>query len=157
MLTASYDYRLVVLSVAFALLAAYAAIDLAGRVTATRGWAKALWLAGGAAAMGLGIWTMHYIGMLALILPVPVLYHYPTVVLSLLVAIAASAVALFTVSRKRLGVMPGNRGRARDGRGNRGHALHRHGGHAPAGHHGIQLEFGGAFGGSRHWQFLWRH
>jgi diguanylate cyclase (GGDEF)-like protein/PAS domain S-box-containing protein len=103
-MTASYDYRLVVLSVAFALLAAYAAIDLAGRVTAARGWAKALWLTGGATAMGLGIWTMHYIGMLALILPVPVLYHYPTVVLSLLVAIAASAVALFTVSREPLGV-----------------------------------------------------
>jgi diguanylate cyclase (GGDEF)-like protein/PAS domain S-box-containing protein len=105
-MTGSYDYRLVVLSVAFALLAAYAAIDLADRVTATRGWAKALWLTGGATAMGLGIWTMHYIGMLALVLPVPVLYHYPTVVLSLLVAIAASAVALFTVSRERLGVTP---------------------------------------------------
>ena len=104
MMTGSYDYRLVVLSVAFALLAAYAAIDLAGRVTATAGWAKALWLTGGATAMGLGIWTMHYIGMLALILPVPVLYHYPTVVLSLLVAIAASAAALFTVSREPLGV-----------------------------------------------------
>lgn len=104
MMTASYDYRLIVLSVAFALLAAYAAFDLAGRVTATRGWAKALWLAGGAAAMGLGIWTMHYIGMLALILPVPVLYHYPTVVLSLLAAIAASAVALFTVSHEPLGL-----------------------------------------------------
>jgi diguanylate cyclase (GGDEF)-like protein/PAS domain S-box-containing protein len=105
-MTGSYDYRLVVLSVAFALLAAYAAIDLADRVTATRGWAKALWLTGGATAMGLGIWTMHYIGMLALVLPVPVLYHYPTVVLSLLVAIAASAVALLTVSRERLGVTP---------------------------------------------------
>jgi len=106
LMTSSYDYRLVVLSVAFALLAAYAAIDLAGRVTATSGWAKALWLTGGATAMGLGIWTMHYIGMLALTLPVPVLYHYPTVVLSLLAAIAASAVALLTVSRKRLGVTP---------------------------------------------------
>jgi diguanylate cyclase (GGDEF)-like protein/PAS domain S-box-containing protein len=104
LLTGSYDYRLVVLSVAFAMLAAYAALDLAGRVTATHGWAKALWLAGGATAMGVGIWAMHYIGMIALTLPVPVLYHYPTVVLSLLVAIAASAVALFTVSRERMGV-----------------------------------------------------
>ena len=54
--------------------------------------------------MGLGIWSMHYIGMLAFSLPVPVLYHYPTVILSLLAAIAASAVALFTVSRERMGV-----------------------------------------------------
>jgi diguanylate cyclase (GGDEF)-like protein/PAS domain S-box-containing protein len=104
LLTGSYDYRLVALSVAFAMLAAYAALDLAGRVTVSHGWPKALWLAGGATAMGVGIWAMHYIGMLALTLPVPVLYHYPTVVLSLLVAIAASAVALFTVSRERMGV-----------------------------------------------------
>lgn len=54
--------------------------------------------------MGLGIWAMHYIGMLALKLPVPVLYDYPTVVLSLLAAIGSSAVALFTVSRERMGV-----------------------------------------------------
>jgi len=54
--------------------------------------------------MGLGIWSMHYIGMLAFTLPVPILYHYPTVILSLLAAIAASAVALITVSRERMGV-----------------------------------------------------
>jgi diguanylate cyclase (GGDEF)-like protein/PAS domain S-box-containing protein len=47
---------------------------------------------------------MHYIGMLAFSLPVPVLYHYPTVIASLLAAIAASAVALFTVSRERMGL-----------------------------------------------------
>src|SRR6202167_2318120 len=49
--------------------------------------------------MGLGIWSMHYIGMLAFILPIPVFYHWPTVVLSLLAAILASAVALYVVSR----------------------------------------------------------
>jgi diguanylate cyclase (GGDEF)-like protein/PAS domain S-box-containing protein len=54
--------------------------------------------------MGLGIWAMHYIGMLAFSLPVPVLYHYPMVILSLLAAIAASGVALFTVSRERMGI-----------------------------------------------------
>jgi len=103
-MTGSYDYRLVALSIAFAFLAAYAALDLTSRVTATHGWAKALWLAGGATAMGLGIWTMHYIGMLALTLPVPVLYHYPTVVFSLLAAVAASAVALFALSREHMRV-----------------------------------------------------
>ncbi len=53
--------------------------------------------------MGVGIWAMHYIGMLAFTLPVPVLYHYPTVIVSLLVAIAGSAVSLYTVSRARMG------------------------------------------------------
>src|SRR6185503_19636037 len=61
-----------------------------------------IWLSGGASALGLGIWAMHYIGMLAFHLPVPVLYDVPTVIVSLLAAIAASAVALFVVSRKQL-------------------------------------------------------
>jgi PAS domain S-box-containing protein len=49
--------------------------------------------------MGSGIWCMHYTGMLAFRLPIPVYYHVPTVVASLLAAIAASGVALFVVSR----------------------------------------------------------
>jgi diguanylate cyclase (GGDEF)-like protein/PAS domain S-box-containing protein len=102
MLHGSYDYRLVALSVALAWFASYSALDLAGRVTAARHWARVFWLAGGATSMGLGIWAMHYIGMLAFTLPVSVLYHYPTVVWSLLEAVAASAVALFTVSRERM-------------------------------------------------------
>ena len=99
----SYDYRLVVLSVLIAICAAYAALDLAGRITAAKGRVRLAWLVGGATAMGLGIWSMHYIGMLAFSLPVPVLYDWPTVLLSLLAAIFASAVALFVVSRKKMG------------------------------------------------------
>jgi NO-binding membrane sensor protein with MHYT domain len=53
--------------------------------------------------MGVGIWSMHYIGMLAFSLPVPVLYDWPTVLLSLIAAVFASAVALFVVSRKTMG------------------------------------------------------
>ena len=100
----SYDYRLVALSVVIAVLASYAALDLAGRVTSARGWARFLWLTFGAVAMGLGIWSMHYIGMLALDLPIPVQYDWPTVLLSLIAAILASAVALFVVSREEMGV-----------------------------------------------------
>jgi len=104
LLSGTYDYRLVALSVVLAMFASYAALDLAGRVTAARGWARVVWLSGGATAMGLGIWAMHYIGMLAFSLPVPILYHYPTVALSLLAAIVASAVALFIVSQPRMGL-----------------------------------------------------
>ena len=46
---------------------------------------------------------MHYIGMLAFILPIPVAYHWPTVLLSLLAAILASVIALYVVSRKKMG------------------------------------------------------
>jgi diguanylate cyclase (GGDEF)-like protein/PAS domain S-box-containing protein len=103
----SYNYGLVALSVALAMFSAYAALDLADRVTVTRGGARALWLGGGATAIGLGIWAMNYIGMLALRLPVPVLYHYPTVLLSLLAAIATSVASLFMVSRERMGLARG--------------------------------------------------
>jgi two-component system sensor histidine kinase/response regulator len=104
-LTGSYDYRLVALSVLIAMLAAYAALDLAGRVTAARGGTRFVWLVGGAGAMGLGIWSMHYIGMLAYSLPVPVEYDWPTVLASLLAAMFASGVALFVVSRKAMGLL----------------------------------------------------
>jgi PAS domain S-box-containing protein len=102
-LASTYDYRLVALSVLIAMLASYAALDLGGRVTASRGRVRSIWLIGGAAGMGMGIWSMHYIGMLAYSLPVPVLYHWPTVLLSLLAAVLASAVALFVVSRNEMG------------------------------------------------------
>jgi diguanylate cyclase (GGDEF)-like protein/PAS domain S-box-containing protein len=102
----SYDYKLVAVSVALAMLGSYAALDLAGRVSSAQGWVRATWLGSGAAAMGLGIWAMHYVGMLAFIMPMPVAYHLPTVVLSLLAAIAASGVALFVVSRTKMEVWP---------------------------------------------------
>src|SRR6266404_511599 len=101
-LAGSYDYLLVALSVIIAVLASYAALDLAGRVTSARGKARLLWLSGGAIAMGFGVWSMHYIGMLAFRLPVPVQYDWPTVVLSLIAAIVASAVALVVVSRPKM-------------------------------------------------------
>jgi len=102
-LIGSYNYALVALSVLIAMFASYAALDLAGRVTAAGGWTRAVWLLGGAGAMGTGIWSMHYIGMLAFILPIPVAYHWPTVLLSLLAAILASFIALYVVSRQKMG------------------------------------------------------
>ncbi len=104
-LSGSYDYLLVTLSVVIAILAAYAALDFAGRVTAASGAARMLRLSGGAISMGVGIWSMHYIGMLAFRLPIPVRYDWPTVLLSLLAAVFASAVALFVVSRKHMGLV----------------------------------------------------
>jgi PAS domain S-box-containing protein len=103
-LIGSYNYPLVALSVLIAIFASYAALDLAGRVTAAGGWTRAVWLLGGAGAMGTGIWSMHYIGMLAFILPTAVAYHWPTVLLSLFAAILASIIALYVVSRQKMGV-----------------------------------------------------
>ncbi len=102
-LIGSYNYALVALSVLIAMFASYAALDLASRVTAAGGWTRAVWLLGGAGAMGTGIWSMHYIGMLAFVLPIAVAYHWPTVLLSLFAAILASVVALGMVSRQKMG------------------------------------------------------
>ncbi len=107
LLAGAYDQQLVVVSVIIAIAASYAALDLSGRVTASSGRARAAWLFGGACAMGLGIWSMHYIGMLAFVLPIPVLYDWPTVTLSLVAAIAASAVALYVTSRPRMTMSAG--------------------------------------------------
>jgi two-component system sensor histidine kinase/response regulator len=97
-----YDYGEVARSVLIAVAASYAALDLTGRVTATKGLVRLAWLSGAATAMGLGIWAMHFKGMLAFHLPVPVEYHWPTVLASLLVAILASAVAFYLASRRNM-------------------------------------------------------
>ncbi len=98
-MTSTMNYWLVALSVLIAVCASYTALDVAGRATATVGRMRATWLIGGAASMGLGIWSMHYIGMLAFGLPVSVFYDVPTVFLSLVAAMFASGVALVVASR----------------------------------------------------------
>src|ERR1700680_4185514 len=103
-LIGSYNYALVALSVSIAMFASYAALDVAGRVTAAGGWTRLGWLLGGGSAMETGIWSMHYMGMLAFILPIPVAYHWPTVLLSLVASILASVIALYMVSRQKMGV-----------------------------------------------------
>ena len=99
----SYNYPIAVLSAFIAVLASWTSLDLAERVTAARGALRLVWLTSGAIAMGIGIWSMHYTAMLAFRLPVPVLYHWPTALLSLLAGIVASAIALFAASQTSLG------------------------------------------------------
>ena len=101
-LAGAHNPGLVALSILIAISASYVALDLAGRTTAARGRARVYWLAGGAASMGLGIFSMHYIDMLAFTLPIPVLYDLPVVFQSLGAAVFASLVGLLIVSRARL-------------------------------------------------------
>jgi diguanylate cyclase (GGDEF)-like protein len=103
-LSGSYHGGLVLLSVFVAMMASYTALNLAGRVTHTEGRTSLGWLAGGAVAMGVGIWSMHFIGMLAYSLPIRLGYDLGITLLSLLAAIAVSAFALFIVTRKTLTV-----------------------------------------------------
>ncbi|WP_413290472.1 MHYT domain-containing protein [Bdellovibrio sp. HCB337] len=90
----------VTLSVLVAIFASYVALNLAQNVTQSKGRERALWLGCGALAMGIGIWSMHFVGMLAFEMPgMEMAYDIPLMVLSVLVAVVASALALFIVSR----------------------------------------------------------
>jgi PAS domain S-box-containing protein len=101
----TYHLPLVVVSILIAMGASYTALDLAGRVAIARRGFRHLWLGGGAFALGVGMWSMHYVGMLAFRMRVPILYDVPTVGLSLLAAIAAGLVALLIVSGRDLSWM----------------------------------------------------
>ncbi|HEY1498338.1 MAG TPA: EAL domain-containing protein [Acidobacteriaceae bacterium] len=102
MMTGSYDLALVAVSLIIAVLASYTALDLASRVTAATGRAATWWLAGGSVAMGIGIWSMHFIGMLAFRLPMAMSYDPTVTFLSLLIAIASSLFALWIVCQNDL-------------------------------------------------------
>ena len=94
---------IVAISILTSIVASYAAFSFAERIAAAKGRAHWLWLASGSASMGLGVWSMHYLGMLSVRLPIDVTYHVPTVLLSLFSALFASAVALEVVSSDSLG------------------------------------------------------
>ncbi len=98
----AYNSVLVLFSVLVAILASYTAMDMAARIAASQGQSARWWLAGGAFAMGTGIWSMHFIGMLAFSLPIPMGYDPLITLLSLLIAIASSAFALWLVCQEEL-------------------------------------------------------
>jgi diguanylate cyclase (GGDEF)-like protein len=102
MLIGHYNSVLVLFSVLVAIMASYTALDMAARITAVQDRSAHWWLAGGAFAMGTGIWSMHFIGMLAFSLPIPMGYDLSITLLSLLIAIASSAFALWLVCREEL-------------------------------------------------------
>lgn len=105
MLVGSYTPSLVMISVLIAVLASYTALDLAGRVASAKGRAVHCWIAGGAIAMGIGIWSMHFIGMLAFVLPFKLGYDIPLTLCSLLIAMLSSGFALWLVNQPQMPVL----------------------------------------------------
>ena len=104
MLTLFYNHWLVLASVAVGVLASYTALSLASRVAVTRGrfWSL-LWLAGGAVSMGIGIWSMHFVGMLAANLSIPMIYDVEWTLLSLLIAVMSAGFILVFINQKEPG------------------------------------------------------
>lgn len=100
MMTGTFDPLLVLLSFVVAALASFTALELARRVATSQGRAATWWLIAGAFSMGIGIWTMHFVGMLAFKMPMHFSYDIPLTVVSLLVGVAASAFTIFIASRR---------------------------------------------------------
>jgi NO-binding membrane sensor protein with MHYT domain len=103
MMVGHHNYWLVLLSVIVSITASYVALEAVSRVTEQRqrsaGWS---WLAGASAALGTGIWSMHFIGMLGFELPVPVSYDVPRTLLSLAIAILSAGLSFAWVSGRAL-------------------------------------------------------
>ncbi|MDN5450852.1 MAG: diguanylate cyclase, partial [Enterobacterales bacterium] len=102
MLVSQYNQILVVISFAVAILAAYTALNMAARVAGSQGIAARIWLAGGGVAMGIGVWAMHFIGMLAMDISMSMSYNIAITVLSMIIAIGSSMFALWLVSTEQL-------------------------------------------------------
>jgi len=97
--TGTYDPYLVALSILVAVFASYTALDLGGRVAAARGLARRVWLAAAAITMGGGIWSMHFVAMLAFIMPTPMSYDIGLTTLSLVVAMFVTGGGFYVISR----------------------------------------------------------
>ncbi|MHB2092741.1 putative bifunctional diguanylate cyclase/phosphodiesterase [Pantoea dispersa] len=97
MLVTSYDAFTVIVSILVAMLASFTALDMAGRVASSTGRVALVWLLGGGFAMGVGIWAMHFIGMLSMSLDMVMSYDPLLTAASMVVAILASIFALWLV------------------------------------------------------------
>lgn len=94
MLTGTYSSALVLISLCVAILASYTALELTGRIATAKGRAVHLWM-----GVGIGVWSMHFIGMLAFSLPIALGYDIGLTALSLLIAVLSSGFALWLVSQ----------------------------------------------------------
>src|SRR6202158_3092397 len=98
--TGTYDPYLVALSILVACFASYTALDLSAHVGPARRFARRVWLIAAAFTMGGGIWSMHFVGMLAFIMPTPMSYDIGLTTLSLVVAILVTGGGFYVISRQ---------------------------------------------------------
>ncbi|MDC0763903.1 EAL domain-containing protein [Brevibacillus sp. AG] len=98
----SYSMTLVFLSYFISAMASYTALDLGARLHFAKGRGRVFWLCAGAVSMGLGIWAMHFVAMLALHLPIAVQYDNLIVFFSIVLAVLSSALTLWIVSEQSM-------------------------------------------------------
>ncbi|MEB7539794.1 EAL domain-containing protein [Pantoea anthophila] len=102
MLVTSYDSFIVIVSILVAMLASFTALDMAGRVVHSTGKVALVWLFGGGFSMGIGIWAMHFIGMLSMNMDMVMSYNASLTALSAAIAVCASIFALWLVCHSDL-------------------------------------------------------
>src|SRR6185369_14966481 len=95
----SHDWTLVVLSFVAALLASYTALDMGTRLRRASGRARMIWLGASALVLGGGIWSMHFIAMLAMDVGMSIAYDFDLTALSLVTAVAIVAIGFHIVTR----------------------------------------------------------
>lgn len=105
-MTTFWDYRLIALSIVIAIVGSYLALDFAGRLKTSHGKARRNWFLAGALTMGLGIWSMHFVGMLALQMSIPVSYDPYFMFLSIVAAAVGAGIAFFILNRQSVGSFP---------------------------------------------------
>ena len=99
MIEKSYNIALLVLSISVAAVGAYATIEIARRVCATEGRRRHRWVYGGVLAMALGVWSMDFVGLLALRLSGPIWYEAVLIIASFIAAVMGCAIAFFVFNR----------------------------------------------------------
>lgn len=100
-ITTHYDWYLYTLSCVIAVFASYVSLSLLNRMQSESDDRRRFyWLCGGAFTLGAGVWSMHFIGMLALVMPIQIEYDALWTALSLCFAILLSGAAFFLLQRK---------------------------------------------------------
>ncbi|MFK7956850.1 MAG: MHYT domain-containing protein [Lysobacterales bacterium] len=100
----TYSIALVLISYLVACAASFTALEVVRRLMTRREKHTARWVATGALTMGVGIWTMHFVGMLAYSMPMAVKYDVTVTFVSLLVGVGAAGLAIFIAARFRMSV-----------------------------------------------------
>lgn len=99
-LTATFDFRLITLSVAIAIVGSCIALDIVEQISIASGRARVWWLIGGATTLGISIWVMHFTAILSCKLPIRVDYNYTIVMISMVVAIVGSGIGFCIITRQ---------------------------------------------------------
>lgn len=96
----NYNLYIVGLSIAIAILASYSALNITSKISDANGKSKFFWLFGGAMVMGSGIWSMHFVGMLAMHMNMNVKYDAFLTIMSMLASVISSFIAFYITMPK---------------------------------------------------------